>query len=110
LAATATPFTWPVICWLLSGLINIFIPSGGGQWAATGEFLTRTSALLNVPIGKTIIAYAAGDQWTNLFTPFWAIALLGVTGTRARDIFGYCIALMLIAAIPMGLGLAFIPY
>lgn len=110
LAATATSSTWPVVCWLLSGLINIFIPSGGGQWVATGEFLTRASALLNVPIGKTIIAYAAGDQWTNLFTPFWAIALLGVTGARARDIFGYCIALMLIAAIPLGLGLAFIPY
>jgi len=110
IAANATAFSWPVICWLLSGLINLFIPSGGGQWAATGEILTRASASLGVPIGKTIIAYAAGDQWTNLFTPFWAIALLGITGTRARDIFGYCIAAMIIAIIPLGLGLTFIPY
>ncbi|MGP3667675.1 MAG: TIGR00366 family protein [Candidatus Bathyarchaeota archaeon] len=110
IASHATPLTWPAICWLLSGLINIFIPSGGGQWTATGEILTRVSALLNVPIGKTIVAYAAGDQWTNLFTPFWALALLGVTGTRARDIFGYCIAVMIIAMIPFGIGLTFIPY
>lgn len=110
LASNATPFTWPAICWLLSGLINIFIPSGGGQWVATGEILTRVSALLNVPIGKTIITYAAGDQWTNLFTPFWAIPLLGITGTRARDIFGYCIAVMIFAMIPFGIGLTFIPY
>ncbi len=110
IAANATAFSWPVICWLLSGLINIFIPSGGGQWVATGEILTRVSASLGVPVGKTIIAFAAGDQWTNLFTPFWALPLLGITGTRARDIFGYCIAVMIIAMIPIGLGLTFIPY
>jgi short-chain fatty acids transporter len=95
---------------LLSGFINIFIPSGGGQWAATGEILTRVSASLGVPEGKTIISYAAGDMWTNLFTPFWAIPLLGITGTRARDIFGYCIAAMLLATIPFAIGLTFIPY
>jgi short-chain fatty acids transporter len=110
IAANATAFSWPAINWLLSGLINIFIPSGGGQWVATGEILSRVSASLGVPIGKTIIAYAAGDQWTNLFTPFWAIPLLGITGTRARDIFGYCIGAMILAAIPIGLGLTFIPY
>jgi short-chain fatty acids transporter len=110
IAAYATPFTWPLINLLLSGFINIFIPSGGGQWAATGEILTRVSASLGVPVGKTIISYAAGDMWTNLFTPFWAIPLLGITGTRARDIFGYCIAAMLLATIPFAIGLTFIPY
>jgi short-chain fatty acids transporter len=110
IAAYATAFTWPAICWLLSGFINIFIPSGGGQWAATGEILLRVSASLGVPPGKTIIAYAAGDMWTNLFTPFWAIPLLGITGTRARDIFGYCIAVMILSMIPFAVGLTFIPY
>ncbi len=109
-AAYATPLTWPVICWLLSGFINIFIPSGGGQWAATGEVLLRVSASLGVPPGKTIIAYAAGDMWTNLFTPFWAIPLLGITGTRARDVFGYTIAVMILSAVPFAIGLTFIPY
>jgi len=110
IASLSTPFTWPAISWLLSGLINIFIPSGGGQWVATGEILSRVSATLGVPIGKTIISYAAGDMWTNLFTPFWAIPLLGITGVRARDIFGYCIAVMLLSMIPYGIGLTLIPY
>ncbi len=110
LAAYANSFSWPVICFLLSGLINIFIPSGGGQWIATGEILVRASAALEVPVGKTIIAYAAGDMWTNLFTPFWAIPLLGITGTRARDVFGYCIALLILTTIPFVIGLAFLPY
>jgi short-chain fatty acids transporter len=110
IASLSTPFTWPAISWLLSGLINIFIPSGGGQWVSTGEILSRVSATLGVPIGKTIISYAAGDMWTNLFTPFWAIPLLGITGVRARDIFGYCIAVMLLSMIPYGIGLTLIPY
>ncbi|MDT7886949.1 MAG: TIGR00366 family protein [Thermoproteota archaeon] len=36
--------------------------------------------------------------------------MLGITGTRARDIFGYCIAAMLLATIPFAIGLTFIPY
>ena len=84
LAQLATPVTWPAINLYLSGFINLFIPSGGGEWAAIGEIITRTSHQLGVPIGKAIIAYAAGDQWTNLFQPFWAIPLLAITGTRAR--------------------------
>lgn len=110
LAAGATPFTWPVMAWGLAGFINLFVPSGGGEWATIGEIMTRTSGMLGVPLGKTIIAYAAGDAWTNLFQPFWAIALLGITGTRARNIFGYCIGLLILSSIPFGLGLTFIPY
>lgn len=110
LATGATPFSWPAICLWISGFVNLFIPSGGGEWAAIGEILTRTSGMLGVPLGKTIIAYAAGDQWTNLFQPFWAIALLGITGTRARDIFGYCIGALIFGGIVFTLGLTLIPY
>ena len=106
----ANPVTWPAICLYISGFINLFIPSGGGEWAAIGEILIRASHQLGVPLGKTIIAYAAGDAWTNLFQPFWAIPLLGLTGTRARDIFGYTIAVMILATIPFSLGLILVPY
>ncbi|AIG98549.1 MULTISPECIES: TIGR00366 family protein [Archaeoglobus] len=110
IASVATPFTWPAICLYIAGLINIFIPSGGGEWAAVGEILARTSAALGVPIGKTVIAYGVGDAWTNLFQPFWAIPLLGLTGTRARDVFGYTISVMILATIPLSLGLVLVPY
>jgi short-chain fatty acids transporter len=110
IAQFANPVIWPAICLYIAGFINLFIPSGGGEWAAIGEIITRTSHQLGVPIGKSIIAYAAGDQWTNLFQPFWAIPLLAITGTRARDIFGYTIAVMILATIPFSLGLVLIPY
>lgn len=110
LARWATRLTMPAIALLMSGLVNLFIPSGGGEWMTIGEIVMRTSEAVGAPAGQTIIAYSAGDAWTNLFNPFWAIALLGVTQVRARDMFGYCIAIMIIATIPYILGLTFIPY
>jgi short-chain fatty acids transporter len=110
LARVATQFTYPFIALLIGGLVNLFIPSGGGEWMTIGEIVSRTSLAVNVPIGQTIMAYGAGDAWTNLFNPFWAIALLAITQVRARDMFGYCITIMLFATIPYFLGLTFIPY
>lgn len=110
LAQLASPATLPVVTLVIAGLVNLFIPSGGGEWAAIGESISRAALALQVPPGKALIAYAAGDAWTNLFQPFWAIPLLAVTGLQARNIFGYCILLMIFAFIPFALGLTFIPY
>ncbi|MFH1912551.1 MAG: TIGR00366 family protein [Pseudomonadota bacterium] len=106
----ATAATFPVITWLVGGLVNIFIPSGGGEWGVIGGIISEISVKLGVPIGKSIVAYGCGDMWTNMFQPFWAIALLGITGLRARDIMGYCIVLMIVAAPFIGFGLYFFPY
>ena len=106
----STPMTFPVVVWLVAGFVNIFVPSGGGEWAVIGETISRAAIELGVPVGKAIIAYGAGDQWTNLFQPFWAIPLLGICAVRARDVFGYCITLMLLAMIFYALALTFIPY
>jgi len=110
LARAATPFLWPAACWFIAGIINIFIPSGGGEWMTIGEILTRVTNELGVPIGKTIIAYASGDAWTNLANPFWAIPLLAITRMRVRDVFGYPLTICAISMIVFFLGLTFIPY
>jgi short-chain fatty acids transporter len=110
LARAATPFTFPVITWLIAGIVSIFVPSGGGEWMTIGETVSRAGVALGVPAGKFIIAYGAGDSWTNLFNPFWAIPLLAITQIKARDMFGFCIAVMLLAMIPFGLGLTFVPF
>ncbi|GAB7386861.1 hypothetical protein BSNK01_06970 [Bacillaceae bacterium] len=52
---------------------------------------------LDVSYAKTIMAIAYGDQLTNMMQPFWAIALLGITGLKARQIIGYSAAIMFMA-------------
>lgn len=109
LANISTPLTWPIVCWFLSAIINVFIPSGGGQFAATGEFLLRAGHLVGAPVTKTAISYMIGDNTTNLLQPFWAIPLLMITGLKARDVMGYSIAFMLLYIIPIVIGLLVMP-
>ncbi len=110
LARLATPRSMPVIAWLIGGIVNLFIPSGGGEWMTVGDTVMEAAVKIGAPAGQTIMAYGAGDAWTNLFNPFWAIALLAITQVRARDMFGYCIAILIVAIIPFALGLTFVPY
>jgi len=80
-----------------AGLVNLFVPSGGGQWAVQGTILVEAAQTLDVPVSRAVMALAYGDEWTNMLQPFWALALLGITGLRARDILGYTLTVMLLA-------------
>jgi len=106
----STPFIFPVITWLTGAFMNIFVPSGGGEWAVIGEILSKVSLELGVPLGKTIVAYGTGDTWTNMLQPFWAIALLGITKLKAGDIIGYTLTLMILTAPIYTVLLLFLPY
>lgn len=77
------------LTFLTAGLLNLFIPSGGGQWAVQGPIIMRAAVDTGVEAGSVLMAMAYGDQWTNMLQPFWALPLLAVTGVRARDIIGY---------------------
>jgi short-chain fatty acids transporter len=92
--AISSGATYPVWTYISACIINIFVPSGGGQWAVQGPVMVKAAQTLQLSIPKTVMAVAYGDQWTNLFQPFWALPLLGITRLRVRDIMGYCIAIM----------------
>jgi short-chain fatty acids transporter len=96
----AGPRSFPVLAFLSASLVNVFIPSGGGQWAVQGEILLTAGRDLGVDPGVTVMAFAYGDAVTNMVQPFWALPLLGIMGLRARDILGYttvvCLAVYLV--------------
>lgn len=71
------------------GIINMFIPSGGGQWAAQGPITMEAARMMGVEPIRSAMMVAWGDQWTNMIQPFWALPLLGLAGLSARDIMGY---------------------
>ncbi len=94
--AISNTTTYPVFTFISAAIVNLFVPSGGGQWAVQGPVIVKAAQTLHFSIPKTVMALAYGDQWTNLFQPFWALPLLGICGVRARDIMGYCMTLMFI--------------
>ncbi|WP_370882848.1 TIGR00366 family protein [Caloramator sp. ALD01] len=68
--------TLPLFTFLSAGLINLFIPSGGGQWVAQGPIIVKAAQSLNFPLGKAVMALAWGDAWTNMIQPFWALTII----------------------------------
>ncbi|WP_430411503.1 short-chain fatty acid transporter [Kordia sp.] len=103
--SVATITTLPIYTFFSAGLVNIFVPSGGGQWAIQGPIVIESAIKLGVPLPKAIMALAYGDQITNMLQPFWALPLLGITRLKAKEILPYTIILMLVGSCVYILGL-----
>ncbi len=82
--------TLPCLTFLSAGFLNIFVPSGGGQWQIQGPIMLQAAAELGADPAKVTMALAWGDAWTNQIQPFYALPTLAVAGLGIRDIMGYC--------------------
>ena len=104
----STTQTLPIFTFISAGLVNIFVPSGGGQWAIQGPIVIESALKLGVGLPKAIMALSYGDQITNMLQPFWALPLLGITKLKAREILPYTLLLMLLGSLVYILGLLLI--
>lgn len=100
--------TLPVLTFLSAGILNIFVPSGGGQWAVQGPIMLEASSALGADSAKVTMALAWGDSWTNQIQPFWALPALAIAGLDVKDIMGYCIMVLLLAGVVISAGLYFL--
>ena len=102
--SVATPLTFPMMTFLAGGLINIFVPSGGGQWAVQGPITMPAADMIGCPPARACMGIAWGDCWTNLIQPFWALPALAIAGLSVRDIMGYLVMLTLVVGVIVCLG------
>ncbi len=93
----STQVSFPVYCFLSAALVNLFVPSGGGQWAVQGPVMIPAAMELGVSPTVTAMAVAFGDQTTNMLQPFWALPLLAIAGLNIRHIMGYCVMTFLLS-------------
>ncbi|MDK2867724.1 MAG: short-chain fatty acid transporter [Clostridiales bacterium] len=106
--AISTQTTYPLFTFLSAGVVNFFVPSGGGQWAVQAPIMMPASVELGVSTAKTAMAIAWGDAWTNMIQPFWALPALGIANLGARDIMGFCVIDLLYTGVIIALGLMFL--
>jgi short-chain fatty acids transporter len=85
----STPGTLAMWAMISGGIVNMFIPSGGGQFAVQGPVFLQAAEQLGTDPALVIMGIAYGDQWTNMIQPFWTIPLLAIAGLSVRDILGY---------------------
>jgi short-chain fatty acids transporter len=99
----ANPELFPIITFFSAALVNLFVPSGGGQWAIQGPIIFETASALGLDGGKMVMVFAYGDQISNLLQPFWALPLLAITGVSVKKIFPYTFMLFLIGFLWLGI-------
>lgn len=100
--------TFPFFSFLSAGIVNFFVPSGGGQWGVQGPIMIPAAKALGVPYATTAMSIAWGDAWTNMIQPFWALPLLGVAKLNIRDIMGYTTVILLYSGVVISLFMLFV--
>jgi len=86
--------TLPISSFFAAGLINLFVPSGGGQWVIQGPVMMEAAEQLGASIPATALAVQIGDQWTNMVQPFWLLPALAISGLKLKDFMGYMVMIL----------------
>jgi short-chain fatty acids transporter len=88
-ASFASTASYPLVVYVYSAVMNLFVPSAGSKWLIEAPYLIPAGEQLRVSVETVVLAYAYGDATTNLIQPFWAIPILSVTGLRFGEMVGY---------------------
>ncbi len=101
----ATAETLSFWAFISSGVVNMFVPSGGGQWVVQGPVFIDAAQRLGTDYSVIVMGVAYGDQWTNMIQPFWTIPLLAIANLDMRKIMGYTFVILLVTFLTFGGGL-----
>ncbi len=101
--------SYPMIVYLYSGIMNLFVPSAGSKWMIEAPYLIPAGEEHGVSVVTTLLAYSYGDSTTNLIQPFFAIPILAVCRLRFGDVVGYTLLLALICGATSLVAMALIP-
>ncbi|CAM5197272.1 Short-chain fatty acids transporter OS=Ureibacillus acetophenoni OX=614649 GN=SAMN05877842_12216 PE=4 SV=1 [Ureibacillus acetophenoni] len=105
--AISNDFTFYLFTFYSAGLVNFFVPSGGGQWTVQAPVMIEAAQAIGADYAKTAMAIAWGDAWTNMIQPFWALPALAIAGLRAKDIMGFCLFVLIFTGIIISIGFLF---
>ncbi|MBL9039533.1 MAG: short-chain fatty acid transporter, partial [Archangium sp.] len=96
----STPTTFPAIVAVYSGVLGMFVPSGGSKWVIEAPYVLQAAHDLHVHLGWMVAVYDLGEALANLVQPFWMVPTLTVLGLKARDVMGYT-SLVFVVLVPV---------
>lgn len=109
LCQLATAYTLPVFSYISASLLNLFIPSQGGQWIVQGPIIMDAALKLDANVPRVINAFVYGDEATNLLQPLYVIPALSVVGMKLKDVWGYMAFIWLFWCVVTTIGLLVVP-
>ena len=66
----STAETFTLFTFLSAGIVNFFIPSGGGQWAIQAPIVIPAAQALGIPLNQAAMAVPFGRIWFNHSGPY----------------------------------------
>lgn len=122
IASVATIESYPFYAYLLGGIVNFAIPSGGGEFAVIGPSMIEAVNVIgsglpqqqiNEMTARASLSIAYGESLTNLLQPFFLLLVLPVMGAglkiQARDIMGYLVIPFLLYFAVQSLMVVYVP-
>ena len=101
IASVATSETLPLLAFFSGGLINLFVPSGGAQWAVQGPAFIEAAQATGTDIPLIVLSIAYGDQWTNLVHPFVVIPFALIARIEGKRILAGTVLMFLAAGVTL---------
>ena len=99
----------PIWTFISACVVNMFIPSQGGQWIVQGPLVVDATIQLGGSLPDVINAFVYGDECTNLLQPLYLIPALAVVNMKLKEVWGYCAYICVFWFTITCFGLYFIP-
>ncbi len=64
---------------------------------------------LGVAPAVAINGFTIGDMWTNFLQPFFALPALGISGLGLKDIWDYCLVMLILFGLAGCIGTLIVP-
>ncbi|MFV0448314.1 MAG: short-chain fatty acid transporter [Vibrio sp.] len=109
LIQSATPATMPLFSYLSASIVNLFIPSQGGQWIIQGPILIEAAQSVGAHVPTVVNAFIFGDEATNLIQPLYVIPALALIGMKLKDVWGFMAFIWFIWTVITSIGLLVLP-
>lgn len=101
--------TLPFFAYVSASVVNLFVPSQGGQWIVQGPIIVGAAKALNAEMPVLLNAFVYGDEATNLIQPLYVIPALALVNMKLKEVWGFMAFIWLIWFIVTSIGLLFIP-
>ena len=109
IVSVATVGSLPVWSYISASVVNLFIPSQGGQFIIQGPLLVGAAQELGCDVMTVINAFVYGDEATNLLQPLYILPALALVNAKLKDVWGIMAFVWFFWTIFTILGFAIVP-
>lgn len=110
----ATYYTLPLLNYIASVVISLFVPSGGGHWGVQGPVAVSAAVQMGHAspsyLGKISMSVANGEAVANMIQPFWLLPVLAIAKLNIRRVMGFTVVAFVIGFVVLGIGSLIMPF